>query len=52
MLLLMKKNTEENYSIEAVKELMDYLFLLITIQQVIIKLVLIDTKNTFFQELK
>ena len=36
----------------AVKELKDYLFLVMIIQQVIIKFLLIHTKNNFFQELK
>ena len=51
-MILMKKNISENYLIQAVKELKDYLLLLMIIQQVIIKFLLIRTKNNFFQELK
>ena len=42
----------KNYLIEVVKELKYYLFLLVIIQQVIIKFLLIHTKSTFFQGLK
>ena len=37
---------------QVVKELKDYLFLLMIIQKVIIKFLLVHIKNTFFQELK
>ena len=40
----------KNCLIQAVKVLIDYLFLLMIIQQVIIKFLLIVIKNTFFQE--
>ena len=41
-----------NKIIQAVKVLIDYLFLPMIIQQVIIKFLLIHMKNTFFQKLK
>ena len=54
----MVANNEEKYIseihclIQVIKESKDYLFLLIIIQQVIIKFLLILSKNIFFQELK
>ena len=42
----------DNYLILVVKELKDCLLLLIIIQQVMIKFLLILSKNIFFQELK
>ena len=42
-------DAKENYLIQVVKELIDYLFLLMIIQKVI-KFLLILTKNIFFQE--
>ena len=48
----MKKNTYKNYLIQVIKESKDYLFLLLLIQQVIIKFLLILSKNIFLQELK
>ena len=49
----MQINTEENYLILVGKELKDYLFLLIIIQQMmIVKFLLILSKAIFFQELK
>ena len=41
-----------NYLIQVGKELKDYLFFHITMQQVIVKFLLILIKNIFFQELK
>ena len=43
----MMKNTYENYLIQAAKELTDYLFLPIIIQQIIIKFPLILIKNIY-----
>ena len=49
----MKKNTQDNYLIQVGKELKDYLFLPIIIQKMMmIKFLLIPSKNIFFQELK
>ena len=47
-----EKYVTELLEIQIVKELKDYLFLLMIIQKVIIKFLVILTKNTFFQELK
>ena len=46
----MKKNTLENDLMLVIKESKDYLLLLMIIQQVIIKFILILSKNIFFQE--
>ena len=48
----MQKNIKENYLIQVMKELKGCLFLLMMIQQVVIKFLLILSKNIFSQELK
>ena len=52
LLLIMRKNTQENSLIQVIKESKDYLFLVMIIQQVMIEFLLILSKNIFFQELK
>ena len=47
-----EENTYENYLIQVVKELKDYLFLLMMIQKVIIKFLLIHKKKYFFSRVK
>ena len=47
-----EKNAEGHCLIQVIKESKDFLFFLIIIQQVMIKFLLILSKNIFFQELK
>ena len=50
--VIMEKNTYENYLIQVIQQSKDCLFLVMIIQQVMIKFLLILIKNIFFQELK
>ena len=52
ILVQIAANNEENSLIQVIKESKDHLCLLIIIQKVIIKFLLILSKNIFFQELK